>query len=143
MNQVINQRRYYSIFQITFLSAALFTVAFLFQGCQENKTDLKKEDLKTEYQATLMSGGLAYYGKVEKIGNNFIEMTDVYYVQNQQNPETKEIRGILVKRGKEWHGPDRLYLNMAHVIMIEPVAADSQIGQMIKGLRTKAPGEEK
>jgi hypothetical protein len=87
---------------MTFLTAAFFIAAFLFQGCQQNKPDLKNEDFKTEYQVVLLIGGMAYYGKVEKVGNHFIEMADVYYVQNLQ---TKEGQGILVKRGKEWHGP--------------------------------------
>jgi hypothetical protein len=134
-------KRYHYYAKLTLCSAALFMAAFLFQGCQGS--NLSKGDFKTEYQAVLLTGGMVYYGKVEKIGNQFIEMADVYYVQNRQNPQTKEVQGVLVKRGKELHGPERMYLNTAHVIMIEPVAPDSQFGRMIWELKAKAPEEKK
>ena len=115
---------------------------FLLHGCGE-QSDLKKNDFKTEYQGVLLSGGLVYYGKIEKISRHFIEVSDVFYVQNQQDPQTKAVRSILVKRGKEFHAPDRMYINTAQVIMIEPVAADSSMGKMIKDLKSRFEEEGK
>lgn len=113
----------------------------MFLGCSKEgfkaQDDLKKEDFRTEYQGVLLVGGMAYFGKIEKIGPHYIEMTDVYYIQNSQNPETKEVQSILVKRGKEWHGPDRMYINCNHVLMIEPVSQDSKLAQSIKELKSK------
>lgn len=121
-------------FPIRFLT--LLIIAFLFlQGC--SKEDLKKEDLKTEYQGVLLNNGTGYFGKIEKIGARYIELTDVYYVQSQQNPNTKEVQSILVKRGKEFHGPDRMYVNTAQVLMIEPVSPDSKLAQSIKDIKAK------
>jgi hypothetical protein len=48
-------------------------------------------------------------------------MTEVYYVVTQTNPETKQANNILVKRGKELHEPDRMYLNPSQIILVEPV----------------------
>jgi hypothetical protein len=114
---------------------ALLIALSLCLGCTQE--DLKKGDFKTEYQGVLLMGGMGYFGKIEKIGTRYIEMTDVYYVHNQQNPETKEVQSILVKRGKEWHGPDRMYINTAHVLMIEPVTVDSKLEKLIKEIKSK------
>ena len=70
-------------------------------------------------------------------------MTEVYYVHNLQNPDTKEVQNILVKRGKEWHGPDRMYINSNNVVMIEPVSPDSKLAKMIKEMKTKSELEVK
>jgi hypothetical protein len=138
----MGKKQYPFYARMTFFTAAAITVAFLFPGCQ-NQSDLKKDAFKTEYQAVLLVGGMAYYGKIERIGSSFFEMTDVYYVQTRQNPDTKEVQSILIKRGEEWHGPDRMYLNAAHVIMIEPVAPDSRMGKMIRELKAKEPEVQK
>jgi len=113
----------------------------LFLGCTQE--DPKKSDLNTEYQGVLLINGTGYFGKIEKIGPRFVEMKEVYYVQNQQNPETKEVQNLLVKRGREWHAPDRMFINMAHVIMIEPIAPESRLYKIIKDLKTKVETEEK
>lgn len=113
----------------------LLAGSFILQGCSQD--DFKKSDLKTEYQAVLLIGGIGYFGKIERIGKDHIEMTDVYYVQSMQNSGTNQVNNILVKRGKEFHGPDRMYINRAQVLMIEPVAPDSRLGQSIKELKAK------
>jgi hypothetical protein len=86
---------------------------------------------QTEYQAVLLTGGQAFYGKLEGFGTSFPVLTDIHYVQSQVNPETKAVTNILIQRGKEWHGPDRMYLNPSHILWVEPVAADSQVAKFI------------
>jgi len=38
---------------------------------------------------------------------------------------------VLVKRGKELHGPDRMYLNPNSIVFVEPVGMDSRVAQLI------------
>jgi len=38
---------------------------------------------------------------------------------------------MLVKRGKELHGPDRMYLNANSIVFVEPVGADSKVAQLV------------
>ena len=38
----------------------------------------------------------------------------------------------LVRRGSEWHGPDRMFLNEHHVVLIEPVGTGSKVAQLIE-----------
>ncbi|MGZ6240815.1 MAG: hypothetical protein ACXWMF_13375, partial [Syntrophales bacterium] len=84
----------------------VLTVAFLMlQGCGGDK----KLDFKTEYQAVLLADGQAYYGKVDKIEKDFLILSDVYYVQRNPASGAGESQAIMVKRGKEPHGPDISY----------------------------------
>jgi len=58
-------------------------------------------------------------------------LTDVFYIQTTINQETKQQSNILLKRGKEWHAPDKMILNARHIIMIEPVTAGSKVANLI------------
>ncbi len=61
----------------------------------------------------------------------FTSLTDVYYVVTQTNPETKQTNNVLVKRGKELHEPDRMYLNPSQLLFVEPVGPNSKVAQLI------------
>ena len=50
---------------------------------------------------------------------------------SQTNPETKQASNVLVKRGKELHGPDRMYLNPEHILFVEPVGAGWKVSELI------------
>ena len=115
MRQRVKGNNFYVLMKSVLLLFALSTVMLLFLGCAQE--DPKKSDLNTEYQGVLLINGTGYFGKIEKIGPRFVEMKEVYYVQNQQNPETKEVQSLLVKRGREWHAPDRMFINMACLLL--------------------------
>ena len=72
-----------------------------------------------------------YFGKLEGLGSPYPVLRDVYYVQSVTNPETKQVSSTLVKRGKEWHGPDRMMINEKAIVFVEPVGADSKVSQLI------------
>ena len=91
----------------------------------------KTPALETPYQAVLLTGGQVYFGKLEGFGTPFPVLREVFYVQSQANPETKAVTSILVQRGNEWHGPDRMYLNPGHIILVEPVGPNSQVAKLI------------
>lgn len=93
--------------------------------------------LETPYQAVLLANGQAYFGKIQGLGSPFPVMTDVHYVQTQVNQETKQTTNVLVRRGKEWHGPDRMFLNGTQIVLVEPVTETSQVSKLISELRTK------
>ncbi len=91
----------------------------------------------TAYQAVLLDTGQVYYGKIQGLGTPFPVLTDVYYVQNQVNAQTKAVTNVLVRRGQEWHAPDRMVLNARHIVLVEPVSPDSKVAQLIADLRRK------
>jgi hypothetical protein len=88
-------------------------------------------ELGTTYQTVVLENGQVYFGKLERAGADFPVLHDVFYIQSRTNPETKETTNILIKRGKEWHAPDRMILNGSHILFIEPVTADSKVAKLI------------
>jgi hypothetical protein len=85
----------------------------------------------TSYQAVLLSNGSVYFGKLQDYGGRFPVLTDVFYIQSSVNPDTKQTLNVLVKRGKELHSPDRMYLNPSQIILVEPVGPNSKVMQLI------------
>ena len=112
---------------------SLFCLSFftLF-GCQAPA----KLELATTYQVVFLDNNNMYIGKMQQPGGDFIRLTNVYYIQNQANPETKQITKTLVRRSSELHKPELMYINTKHVVMIEPVAPDSQIAKIVEQLET-------
>jgi hypothetical protein len=89
----------------------------------------------TTYQAVALMNGQLFFGRLDGGGaagaGSYLVLRDVFYVQTRQNPDTKAVANVLVKRGGEAHGPDRMVINRQQVLLIEPVRAESQIGQLI------------
>jgi hypothetical protein len=85
----------------------------------------------TPYQAVLLSNGSVYFGKLQGYGGRDPVLTEVYYIVTQTNPETKQANNVLVKRGKELHEPDRMYLNPQLIVFVEPVGPNSKVAQLI------------
>src|SRR5579864_6789746 len=71
----------------------------------------------TPYQAVLLANGAVYYAKVQGYGTPNPVLTEVYYIVTQTNPTTKQSTNVLVKRGKELHGPDRMYVNPNQIVL--------------------------
>jgi len=90
------------------------------------------------YQAVLLSNGQVYYGRLEGYGTSKPILREVYYVQVSTNPQTHESTNILLKRGHEWHEPDRMYINPNQIMLVEPVGADSKVADLIRKLKTEA-----
>jgi len=85
----------------------------------------------TPYQAVLLSNGAVYYGKLTGYGTHHPVLTDVFYIISKTNPDNKQVTNVLVKRGKELHGPDRMYLNANQIVFVEAVGPDSKVSQLI------------
>jgi hypothetical protein len=85
----------------------------------------------TPYQTVVLTSGAAYFGKLEGYGTARPVLTEVYYIVTQNNPETKQSSNVLVKRGKELHEPDRMYLNPSQILFVEPVGEKSKVAQLI------------
>jgi hypothetical protein len=91
--------------------------------------------LETTYQAVLLINGQVYYGKLQGLGSAYPVMTDVYYIQMGMDPATKQTKSVLLKRGNEWHSPDRMVLNARQILMVEPVTSGSRVANLIAELK--------
>ncbi len=105
-------------------------------GCQQY-LPWKAANFATPYQAVLLDNGNVYFGKLEGFGRSYPVLTDVYYLQRRVNQETKEVQTAFIKRGNEWHAPDRMILDAQHIVLIEPVRPDSRVGKLIAGEKEK------
>jgi len=85
----------------------------------------------TRFQAVVLANGAVFYGELEGYGTERPVLRNVYYILPRTNPETGEATKVLVKRGRESHNPDRMYLNARQIVYVEPVAPNSQIAQLI------------
>ncbi len=85
----------------------------------------------TPYQAVLLTNGSVYFGHLQNYGGADPVLTDVFYVVSQTDPETKQVKSSLIKRGKELHEPDRMYLNPNQILFVEPVGTNSKVAQLI------------
>jgi hypothetical protein len=110
------------------LSLLMFIAIVVMAGCAAPPTAVT---FTTPYQAVLLSNNSVYYGKLAGFGTPNPVLTEVFYIVTQTNPETKQVSNMLVKRGKELHGPDRMYLNASSIVFVEPVGADSKVAQLI------------
>ncbi len=88
-------------------------------------------DFPTPYQAVLLSNGAVYYGQLAGYGTQNPVLTHVFYIVTRTDPNTKAVSNVLVKRGKELHGPDRMYLNPASIVFVETVGTGSKVAQLV------------
>jgi len=129
-----------AVIGIAFLALLVALLAILvFQNSQQGNQS-GKVTFNTEYQAVLLSGDLAYFGKIEQTDARYLVMTDVYYVQTGVDQKTKKPINVLIKRGQEWHAPDHLIINRNHILFIEPVSPDSTVAKRIEDLKKQSNG---
>lgn len=86
-----------------------------------------------------MDNGQVFFGKLERTGSAYPLLRDVYYIGRQTSPDGKQVANILVKRGSEWHGPDYMYINKQHIVIIEPISPTSRVAQLIKEAKAQQP----
>ena len=85
----------------------------------------------TPFQAVLLTNGSVYFGHLQDYGTSHPVLTDVFYVVSQTDPETKQVKSSLIKRGKELHEPDRMYMNPNQIVFVETVGTNSKVAQLI------------
>jgi hypothetical protein len=115
------------------LGAVLIAAAILLASWLSLRS--KAVSFDQPYQAVLLSNGQVYYGRLEGYGTSQPVLREVYYIQTQTNAQTHEQSNILLKRGNEWHSPDRMYINPNQIILVEPVGANSKVADLIKQLK--------
>jgi len=126
----MTKERGVALVQLIWIIASVFVIAAaaLYAFTQFHSYTIK---FPTPYQAVLLSNGSVYFGKLQGYGGRDPVLTEVYYIVTQTNPETKQTNNVLVKRGKELHEPDRMYLNPRLIVFVEPVGPNSKVAQLI------------
>jgi len=91
----------------------------------------------TPFQAVMLDSGVVYFGKLSGYGSAHPVLTDVYYVQSQVDPTSKQVNNQLVRLANQWHAPDRMVLNPSHIVAVEPVATVSTVATLIETAEKK------
>jgi hypothetical protein len=93
---------------------------------------------KDEYQAVFVnvngtSGGQVYFGHIQSLTPNFVDLTNVFYIQNQSSTSSSSNNSYtLVKLGCELHGPeDQMVINRSQVYFWENLKSSGQVSQKI------------
>jgi hypothetical protein len=106
---------------------------------------------KNQYQAVFLTNGQVYFGKLQNTNGEYLRMTDVYYlqVQNNQNQQsadnksqeqTQQTTGQpqLIKLGQELHGPeDELNILRTQISFWENLKDNGKVVTAIKQYQKK------
>lgn len=121
------------LFSATILIAAL-AVFMYFGGHDESKyVDKDKQ------QAVFLTNGQVYFGKVNAVNKDFLDLRNIYYLNvnqqvqpNQSGSQQAQSNISLVKLGCELHGPvDQMVINRDQVTFWENLKDDGQVAKAI------------
>ncbi len=117
----------------------------LFSGSDNANTNTSTESKNSGYQAVFLTNGQVYFGKLSDTAGTYATLRDIYYLQvstpplqgtpeqQQAQQQTQQQRLLLVKLGKELHGPvDEMKINRDQILFYEDIKED---GQVVKSIR--------
>lgn len=121
---------------------AIAAVALKVFLVQPSARDIKKK----EYQALFLTNGQVYFGKLTRLDNNYVELTDIYYLQTQAAQPSSGASAAsaasqqslsLAKLGNELHGPeDSMFVAKSQVLFWENLKDGGKVVQAIKSYQS-------
>ena len=93
-------------FRVCLVALMILGAMMLFQGCDKKGGAKENLTFTTEYQCVLMTNGQYFFGKMEKAGSAYPVLRNVYYVRQQMDPATKEMKSTIFKRSMEPFAPE-------------------------------------
>ncbi|TAH32968.1 hypothetical protein EYC58_02325 [Candidatus Saccharibacteria bacterium] len=103
----------------------------------------------SKYQAVFFTNGQVYFGKLTSLNDNYMKMTDIFYLQTQGQAESDDKKNPqdiaadqsnvqLIKLGNEVHGPeDEMIISRDQVLFYENLKADGKVATTIKQYKEK------
>ena len=112
---------------------------FAWSRTQTTNTAIDEE----KYQAVFFTNGQVYFGKLKPFSGEYMQLTDIYYLQTQisgetdsENPQqtSSDQNDVqLIKLGDEIHGPeDMMMVSKQQVLFFENLKPDSKVAQSIE-----------
>ena len=108
------------------------------------------------YQAIFLTNGQVYFGKIGEMDNDYITLSDIFYLQVVQPPlqgtpqagqpaaqttPTAQPQISLVKLGNELHGPvDLMHISRAQVLFYEDLKGDGSVVKAIDAYKANPTG---
>lgn len=107
----------------------------------------KNDSFKTgNWQAVFLTNGQVYFGHMDSLNSQFINLTEIYYLQVQKpiQPKSTDDQGklSLIKLGNEIHGPtDAMKINRDQVLFVEDLGEEGKVMQAIKRYKEQGPDQ--
>ncbi|MBN9397600.1 hypothetical protein J0I05_00070 [Candidatus Saccharibacteria bacterium] len=97
----------------------------------------------SKYQVVFLTNGQFYFGKLQVLNDNYLQLTNVYYMQteagksNTSNATSQQPAADtnykLIKLGSEIHSPEgTMVLANSQVLYYENLQADGKVSQLMK-----------
>ncbi len=126
---------------ITVVAAVAVMVALSLSIFGGNKSLVKSD----KYQAVFLDNGQVYFGKLSSVNKDYVRLTDIYYLQVQQQVQPVQRNGndsgnqnqpqaqiSLAKLGNELHGPeDEMFILRSKIVFWENLKDDGQVVRAI------------
>lgn len=129
------------IIVIAAIIAGIFFLRTMFSQSQTTGIDTSK------YQAVFFTNGQVYFGKLQVINNDYMKLTDIWYLQTQSNSNSTNPQSTtsdqsntptLVKLGNEIHGPeDQMIIAKGQVLFYENLKPDGTVVKSITKAKQK------
>ena len=123
------------------LVVAVVVLVLLAGGCYGWRTmgSNDQKAVKTaQFQAVFLTNGQVYFGKLTHVDNNYITLSNIFYLQVQQpvqpasTSKTDSSQVSLAKLGSELHGPeDNMFIARDQVLFWENLKNNGKVVQAI------------
>jgi hypothetical protein len=105
----------------------------------------------TKLQAVFLNTGQVYFGNIQKLNNQYLVLTNIYYLQTASNnsssstPSSSSNTSVsLVKLGCELHEPfDRMVINHTQVTFWENLQDGGQVAKAVSAFEKQNPNGQK
>lgn len=120
----------------------------LWFGGRALSTVTADSNVKTkQFQAVFLTNGQVYFGKLSKVNNGYVKLTNIYYLQvsssgsqstvQPSNSSTAQQQVSLAKLGGELHGPeDSMFINRDQMLFWENLKSDGKVVQAISNYQS-------
>ena len=91
----------------------------------------------SKYQVVCLQSGECYFGKINSVTSDTVQIKNVFYVQKANGASVTEEKSSdnnlqLIKLGNEVHGPeDMMAINRSQILYIENLKSDGKVTQTI------------
>lgn len=96
-----------------------------------------------QFQAVFLTNGQVYFGRVSKVDDSYVKLTNIYYLQvtsgasasqtvQPKGSDTSNQQVSLAKLGGELHGPeDTMFISRSQVLFWENLKTDGKVAKAI------------
>ncbi|MFZ2886892.1 MAG: hypothetical protein WA021_03680 [Minisyncoccia bacterium] len=132
MNEIIDYCIEHGVKAIVFWVVGALVVFALFGVFNLNVNgDFPSID-SDKWQAVFLENGQVYFGRLREYDQNFVELTDVYYLKTAADLDTGANLN-LIKLGGEVHGPeDEMFIAKDSILYFENMKETSRVVESIE-----------